>query len=166
MSKIAGPGPNLHNLASSDRSIQLTKSVARSSRTDLAAAKIAGMQEPPQSYHTAKIVIDGRTIECSSAKTRRLLQDAATIGDDPTAAQHFSIGRLMLIEDACQLHSLGRHQRLVKLANDRLKRSAPRSKPSAKPGSDDHARPSQRVTRDSVRSFSSTLAIGTGNGRD
>ena len=78
------------------------------------------MHETPPPYPVAKIIIDGRTIECSSVEVRRLLLDAKAIGDDETAAQHLSIGRLMLIKDACQLHSLGRHQRLVKKAIDRL----------------------------------------------
>ena len=78
------------------------------------------MHEPPPQYHVAKILIDGRTIECSTAEVRRLLLGAKAIGDDPAAAQHLSIGRLMLIKDACQLHSLGKHQRLVKMAIDRL----------------------------------------------
>ncbi len=78
------------------------------------------MHEPPPGYHVAKILIDGRTIEVSSGEVRRLLQDAKAIGDDATAAERLSIDRLMLIEDACQLHSLGRLQRLVKRAIDRV----------------------------------------------
>lgn len=84
------------------------------------------MHEAPPPYHVAKINIDGRTVECSTAEVRRLLLDAKAIGDDETAAQHFSIGRLMLIKDACQLHSLGRHQRLVKKAIDQLNSPGPR----------------------------------------
>ncbi|MBA4107956.1 MAG: hypothetical protein C0485_19665 [Pirellula sp.] len=79
------------------------------------------MHEPPPKFHVAKIVIDGRTIECSTAEVRRLLLEAKAIGEDPTAAKHLPIGQLMLIKDACQLHNLGRHQRLVKKAIDRLK---------------------------------------------
>ena len=84
------------------------------------------MHETPPPYHVAKIIIDGRTIECSTGEVRRLLLEAKAIGDDETAAQHLSIGRLMLIKDACQLHNLGRHQRLVKKAIDRLNASGPR----------------------------------------
>ena len=84
------------------------------------------MHEPPPQFHVAKITIDGRTIECSSAEVRQLLLEAKAIGDDETATQHLSIGRLMLIKDACQLHCLGRHQRLVKKAIDRLNASGPR----------------------------------------
>ena len=81
------------------------------------------MNDPPPHYHVAKIFIDGRSIECATAEVRQLLVQANAIGEDPDAAKHFSIGRLMLIKDACQLHNLGRHQRLVKLAIDRLDRS-------------------------------------------
>ena len=83
------------------------------------------MHETPPPYHVAKIIIDGRTIECSSAEVRQLLLDAKAIGDDPSVADKLSIGRLMLIKDACQLHSLGRHQRLVKKAIDRLNALGP-----------------------------------------
>ena len=85
--------------------------------------KAFGMHETPPPYHVAKIIIDGRTIECSSPEVRRLLLEAKAIGDDETAAQYLSIGRLMLIKDACQLHSLGKHQRLVRKAIDRLNSS-------------------------------------------
>lgn len=78
------------------------------------------MYEPPPKYHVAKIVIEGRTIECSTAEVRQLLLQAKAIGDDETAARHLSIGRLMMIKDACQLHSLGRLQRAGKMAIDRL----------------------------------------------
>jgi len=78
------------------------------------------MHESPPPYHVAKILIDGRTIECSTAEVRRLLLEAKAIGDDPSVADKHSIGRLMLIKDACQLHCLGKHQRLVKKAIDRL----------------------------------------------
>ena len=78
-----------------------------------------GMREPPPGYHVAKILIDGRTIECSTTEVRRLLLNAKAIGDDPAATERFSIDRLMLIKDACQLYSLGRLQRLVKMALDR-----------------------------------------------
>jgi hypothetical protein len=81
--------------------------------------KLSGMHEPPPQFHVAKIHVDGRTIECSSAEIRQLLLEAKTIGDDESAAKHYSVGRLMLIKDACQLHCLGRHQRLVKRAIDR-----------------------------------------------
>ena len=82
------------------------------------------MHESPPDFHVAKIIIDGRTIECSTAEVRRLLLEAKAIGDDPSVADKHSIGRLMLIKDACQLHSLGKHQRLVKMAIVRLERSA------------------------------------------
>ena len=83
-----------------------------------------GMDETPPPYHVAKLIIDGSTIECSSAEVRQLLLEAKAIGDDPSAGQHFSIGRLMLIKDACQLHSLGKHQRLIKMAIDEVERAA------------------------------------------
>ncbi len=83
------------------------------------------MHQSPPDFHVAKIIIDGRTIECSTAEVRRLLLEAKAIGDDPSVADKLSIGRLMLIKDACQLHSLGKHQRLVKMAIVRLERSAP-----------------------------------------
>ncbi len=86
-------------------------------------AQLAVMNDPPPRYHVAKIVIDGRSIECATAEDRQLLVQANAIGEDPDAAKHFSIGRLMLIKDACQLHNLGRHQRLVKLAIDRINRA-------------------------------------------
>ena len=84
-----------------------------------------GMHETPPPFHVARITIDGRTIECSSAEVRSLLLEAKAIGDHETAAQRLSIGRLMMIKDACQLHCLGKHQRLVKKAIDRLNGSAP-----------------------------------------
>ena len=83
------------------------------------------MHETPPPYHVAKIIIDGRTIECSTGEVRRLLLEAKAIGDDPSVADKHSIGRLMLIKDACQLHSLGKQQRLVKRAIDRLNAAAP-----------------------------------------
>jgi hypothetical protein len=82
------------------------------------------MNDPPLHYHVAKIFIDGRSIACATAEDRQLLVQANAIGEDPDAAKHFSIGRLMLIKDACQLHNLGKHQRLVKRAIDRLDGSA------------------------------------------
>ncbi len=84
------------------------------------------MHELPPPYHVAKILIDGRTIECSTAEVRRLLLEAKAIGDAPSVADKLSIGRLMLIKDACQLHSLGRHQRLLKMAIDRRDAPGPR----------------------------------------
>ncbi len=78
------------------------------------------MHETPTPYHVAKIIIDGRTIDCSTGEVRRLLLEAKAIGDDPSVADKHSIGRLMLIKDTCQLHSLGKLQRLVKQAIDRL----------------------------------------------
>ena len=84
------------------------------------------MHEPPPDFHVAKIIIDGRPIECSTAEVRRLLLEAKAIGDDPSVADKHSIGRLMLIKDACQLHSLGKQQRLVKMAIDRMNASGAR----------------------------------------
>lgn len=66
-----------------------------------------------------EIHIAGRTIVCQTAEDRNLLREADAITEDPSVAQHLSIGRLMLIKDACQLYSLGKYQRLVKLAIDR-----------------------------------------------
>lgn len=90
----------------------------------MARRQAFAMHETPPPYHIAKIIIDGRTVECSTAEVRRLLLEAKAIGEDPSAGQHFSIGRLMLIKDACQLHSLGKHQRLIKMAIDGLERAA------------------------------------------
>ena len=84
------------------------------------------MDETPPNYHVAKIMIDGRTIECSTDEVRRLLLEAKAIGDDPSVADKLSIGRLMLIKDTCQPHSLGKHQRLVKMGIDRLNASGAR----------------------------------------
>lgn len=78
------------------------------------------MYEPPFEHHVPRIVIDGRSIVCNSNEVRRLLVDALRIAEDPAQSQNFSIGRLMLVKDACELHCLGRHQRLVKMAIDRL----------------------------------------------
>jgi len=62
--------------------------------------------------------VGDRIIPCRSIEDRRLLQEAGAIAADPTAADLMSIGRLHLIKDACQLYSLGKHQRLVKMAID------------------------------------------------
>jgi len=69
---------------------------------------------------------DGRTILCQTAEDRNLLREADAIAVDSSVAQHLSIGRLMLIKDACQFYLLGRHQRLVKLAIKRLNASGDR----------------------------------------
>jgi hypothetical protein len=69
--------------------------------------------EDPSQFRMAKIRIEGRTIECSTAEVRSLLLAAKTIGDDESACRDISIGRLMMIKDACQLYSLGRLQRIV-----------------------------------------------------
>ncbi|WP_428305028.1 hypothetical protein [Lacipirellula sp.] len=61
----------------------------------------------------AKIRIEGRTIECSTVEVRNLLLAAKTIGEDATACRDISIGRLMMIKDACQMYSLGRLQRVI-----------------------------------------------------
>ena len=69
--------------------------------------------EDPSQFHMAKIRIEGRTIECSTAEVRSLLLAAKTIGEDESACRDISIGRLMMIKDACQMYSLGRLQRIV-----------------------------------------------------
>lgn len=66
-----------------------------------------------------KARVDGRTIACRSLEDRNLVYEANAIAEDPTAANHMTIGRLHLIRDACQIYSLGKHQRLVKMAIDR-----------------------------------------------
>ena len=91
----------------------------------MAQSQALRMHEPPPPYHIAKIIIDGRKVECITAEERRVLLEAKAIGDDESAAKYLSIGRLMLIKDACQRYSLAKYQRLVKLAIVRLERSAP-----------------------------------------
>lgn len=66
-----------------------------------------------------KARVGERIIACRSSEDRNLLHDAQAIVDDPKAAELMTFGRLHLIKDACQLYSLGKHQRLVKMAIDR-----------------------------------------------
>lgn len=80
------------------------------------------MQRPDQ--HPRRILIAGRTIRCDSAHDVALLQQARSIEEDPAAADAITIGRLHMIKDACQQYSVGKAQRLVKLAIDRAERSA------------------------------------------
>lgn len=73
-----------------------------------------------------KAQIGERIIACRSFEDRRLLLEANAIVEDTAAADHMSFSRLHLVKDACQLYSLGRHQRLVKMAIDRLSRGEAR----------------------------------------
>lgn len=66
-----------------------------------------------------KARVGERIVACRSSEDRSLLHGAQAIAEDPTAAEHMTIGRLDLIKDACQFYSLGKHQRLVKMAIDR-----------------------------------------------
>ncbi len=77
------------------------------------------------SNHPREILIAGRTIRCDSVEDRALLGQAKTITEDPSAAVGIKLDRLYLIRDACQRYSVGKAQRLVKMAIDRLERSAP-----------------------------------------
>ena len=69
--------------------------------------------EDPSQFRMAKIRIEGRTIECSTAEVRSLLLAAKTIGEDETACGDIPTSRLKIIKDACQMYSLGRLQRLI-----------------------------------------------------
>lgn len=66
-----------------------------------------------------KVRVGERIVACRSLEDRNLVYAANAIAEDPTAAEHMTIGRLHLIKDACQLYSHGKHQRLVKMAIDR-----------------------------------------------
>jgi hypothetical protein len=67
-----------------------------------------------------EIKIAGRRIFCDSAEDCDLLTQAKSIGDELAVADGLSVGRLHLIKDACQRYSLGKHQRLVNKAIQRL----------------------------------------------
>ena len=82
--------------------------------------------EDPSQFRMAKIRIEGRTIECSTAEVRNLLLAAYKIGKDETSSRDVSIGRLIMIKDACQIYSLGRLQRLVNKAIQQHSPSHPR----------------------------------------
>jgi hypothetical protein len=71
------------------------------------------------------VKIAGRSIRCDSSEDRALLLLAKSIEVDPGAADAQSIGRLYLVRDVCQRYGVGKSQRLVKMAIDRLERSAP-----------------------------------------
>jgi hypothetical protein len=79
-----------------------------------------------QDNHPRQIQIAGRNIRCASADDRNLLVQANNISKDPTAAIGISLDRLYVIRDACQRYSVGKAQRLVKMAIDRLERQQPR----------------------------------------
>ncbi len=79
-----------------------------------------------QDNHPRHIQIAGRTIRCNSPEDRALLTQAQSIETNPGAADEMGIGRLHFIKDACERYSIGKHQRLVKLAIVRLERSEPR----------------------------------------
>ncbi len=95
------------------RSFSLTLAIGGAQRQYLR------MPTPSPRVQIPEIRIGGYSIVCDSDEERQLLLDANRIADDESAAMYFSIGRLMLIKDACQLHSLGKLQRLVKQAIDR-----------------------------------------------
>lgn len=72
--------------------------------------------------HPRQIHIAGRTVRCDSTDDRALLGQAKSIEIDSAFAATLTIGRLHLVKDACQKYSLGKHQRLVKLAIERHER--------------------------------------------
>lgn len=72
--------------------------------------------------HPRQIQIAGRNVRCDSMEDRGLLVAAKAITEDPTTASGIQLERLYVIRDACQRYSVGKAQRLVKLAIDRLER--------------------------------------------
>jgi hypothetical protein len=64
------------------------------------------------------VAIGPRRIRCENGDDRSLLVQAKAIADKPQVAQDVSVGRLMLVKDACQKYSLGKLQRIVKRAID------------------------------------------------
>ena len=70
--------------------------------------------------HPRQIQIAGRTVRCDSTDDGALLVQAKSVEINPAFAATLTIGRLHLIKDACQKYSLGKHQRLLKLAIEGL----------------------------------------------
>lgn len=64
------------------------------------------------------VAFGSRRIQCENGDDRSLLVQAKAIADRPQIAQDVSIGRLMLVKDACEKYSLGKLQRIVKQAID------------------------------------------------
>ena len=73
----------------------------------------------PQKPDPLQIQITGRNIVCESADDRLLLVHAKSICENPAVGVHFSDAKLQQIKNACERYSLGRAQRVVKLALDR-----------------------------------------------
>jgi len=73
-----------------------------------------------ESKHPREIKITGRRIFCDSAEDCALLTQARSIADEPSFGDGLTVGRLHLIKDACQRYSLGKYQRLVNKAIQRL----------------------------------------------
>ncbi len=72
--------------------------------------------------HSRQIRLAGRNIRCDSTDDRELLAQAKAISENSTAANGVGLARLYAIRDACQRYSVGKAQRPVKMAIDRLER--------------------------------------------
>ncbi|MBL9161673.1 MAG: hypothetical protein JNL18_02905 [Planctomycetaceae bacterium] len=78
-----------------------------------------------QDKNSRQIQIAGRNIRCDSEEDRALLSAAKAITEDPSTAGGIKLDRLYVLRDACQRYSVGKAQRLVKMAIDRLERQQP-----------------------------------------
>lgn len=67
------------------------------------------------------VQIGGRQVVCESDQDLVLLKEAKIVEEFPERILYLTVGRLQLINDACQRYSLAKHQRLVRNAIDRLR---------------------------------------------
>ena len=72
----------------------------------------------PQNPDPLQIQITGRNVVCETPDDRLLLVHAKSICARPEVGEHFSDAKLQQIKLACQRYSLGKAQRIVKLALD------------------------------------------------
>ena len=71
-------------------------------------------------YPRRQIFLAGQIIMCESTEDLALLKEAQTLEIDPLSVLNLSVGRLHLIDAACQKYSLGKYQRLASQALDRF----------------------------------------------
>lgn len=65
-----------------------------------------------------QIQITGRNVVCGTPDDRLLLVHAKSFCERAQVSEHFSDAKLQQIKLACQRYSLGKAQRIVKLALD------------------------------------------------
>ena len=75
--------------------------------------------------HPRLLYIAGRKIWCESEEDWDLLTQAVRLEKDPESVLKLTAGRLQLMKDACQRYSLGKYQRVVRMAIEGGGPSAP-----------------------------------------